>query len=253
MNFEYFTDACVACGQPVTIAVDYPRLLCGRCLLLAAEHDPAAAAQRARVEEQLRLVAELGMPPDGRTGRAAWPLRDLGREWDGYVFELFGLQVASLPTPRDYPHFRLTFEGVAEMQLVLYLRRVRYRDLPAVVEARWHPARGETVLTRGVERLRRKGDLALVERGYEMLQVHRGDRFRQLFDERGRKRGTANYTQEELRERLPLACATVARRTGRAPTQSEVAAELGVSTPTLKKYLADYRVDWHAVKQGRRA
>ncbi len=60
----------------------------------------------------------------------------------------------------------------------------------------------------------------------------------------GRPTGIRNYSRENCVERIPEACRAVVARTGRRPTQIEVAGELGVSEATLRRYLRDYRIAW---------
>ncbi len=129
MGIPYLIERCVDCGAPVTIAIDGP-LLCAKCLLDRIRDEPQADRLREEVAEQVRLVADLGVPTDGFPGMVRYELEEPFR---GYSLEMFGLQVSALPAPCPIPHYRATIKGVAETVLVLYLRRVRCTDLAAYV------------------------------------------------------------------------------------------------------------------------
>lgn len=68
-----------------------------------------------------------------------------------------------------------------------------------------------------------------------MLNRARGA-FYEFQEERGRKRGTTSYTADDLKERVPIARAAWLARHGRKPYDTELAAEIGVSEATFKRY-----------------
>jgi len=99
-----------------------------------------------------------------------------------------------------------------------------------------NPLRGETSLeVRNWQQVKRTSDLSRLMRGVEL--------FTALQSSGGRPPGGTTWTKEEFLDELPRAKAAVEKRTGRKPTDSELAAEIGVSTPTFRRYKKTFLAD----------
>jgi hypothetical protein len=84
----------------------------------------------------------------------------------------------------------------------------------------------------GLEGIKRKGDIATVAKGIDLLMA---------IDAVGRPTGTGLYTVEQFAVMFRKAWHAIQARSGKKPTQYELAAECGLSKSQLNVYLNRYR------------
>ncbi len=216
--------ACTRCGMPNAIAER--SLVCPACR--HEERDSKHAERQAR----RALFADLGMPDDAIWKRIVYPGAWEGEAWAEYSVDMFGMIVASMPDPCPWPYWRLSVPGGSgAITVQLWRRQVRCGAIPAIVEARWHPERGETIGLIGLERVAKIGDAERALRGLKLLR---------LLDQRGRKKGR-EIPPVQFAAEFEKAYKEVQALLGHRPTQYDVASEMGMGRSTLTDYLQDYK------------
>ncbi len=173
---------CSQCGEP--IAPDAPDL--DPCLFCRWEaENPRAAQRRAEALERRALKAELGMPPDAPWTR--WTVTHHGGEFDGYRHDLFGMAVSHMPSPCPWPYLTCAPRAAKSPSRNSSGCGGSTARGRAFVEARWHPARGETVGVVGLERVASEVEGKRALRALRLLRRR---------DHRGRPQGSTLLTRE---------------------------------------------------------
>jgi len=159
--------------------------------------------------------------------------------WEGYNFDLVGTYEGRNPHADHAPLFWLygsnPEEGVVRVALIAWQRRVSCQDVPAYIDARWHPAVGETVTLCGLEKTPRLPDAKRVLQGLKLLRE---------IERRGRRANSMTMTQSEFREAYPRVYKALWEREGERPSQLKVAAELGMVERTFRRHLERYNLPW---------
>jgi hypothetical protein len=137
-------------------------------------------------------------------------------------------------TPQAARAIRNDLEEVSyfPMQMVLWRRRVYYEGTPLYLEARWTPMMGETLTIQEWKKDRRKPSLDRMHKGRELLEA--------IEARGGRPLDTRHYTRDEFHAAYPGAWAEAQKRRGARPKDEDIARALGISLPTIRRYLREY-------------
>jgi hypothetical protein len=208
--------------------------ICLSCRILAAPAD-----ERKWLCDEYLPLAEAARDAGVPTGIPIWPLYGSADDingpqaWRGFRLRTLAVQVHGLPGDLDEvgntPMFRLADrEGGQSWGFVVYETAVYHEHINASLIFRSDPERGETRLeVRNWQRVERLSDLQRLMRGAEIFKaLTRG----------GRPLGGTTWTKEEFLFELPRARQKLRTRNGRKPTGSEIAAEMGISSPTFYRY-----------------
>lgn len=216
--------ACAHCGMPNAAAKR--STICPACQY--EERDP----KRAERQAQRELMTELGMPDDAIWKRIVYRGAWFDELWAPYSVDMFGMSVDHMPNPCPWPFWRMFAPGGSgAITVQIWRQEIRCGAIPAFVEARWHPERGETIGMIGLERVTSIRDAQKALRGLKLLR---------LLDQRGRKAGR-EIPPDQFNTELIKAYKQVLARLGHRPTQYDVAAEMGMGRSTLTDYLRDYK------------
>jgi hypothetical protein len=169
--------------------------------------------------------AELGIP---HNALVYWcRLREpLG--WQGYSVEVVG-PPAEPTDPPDAPRFVDMFSQQNPLTVIAWRRCVYYRGTTSYLEVLWHPETGETRELKGLDWGTTQKSLIRVHRGLRLLKAIEvyGGRPPAIEDEAFFRQLYWDAYQNVLEEK---------RRDGsKLPTKTEVAAEMLISTKTLKR------------------
>lgn len=184
----------------------------------------------------------------------------LGRK--GYFFELVGTY-ALADDPPDAPRFSLINPPLNRPQgytardehtyaldmppLIAWRRRVIYQHGPLWIEARWHPATGESLALRGLEK-----DLQLprAPQAYKNiaflkdLAPHTYQSITLLkaieVAAGGRPPGTRYYSRDQFHARYPGAVADATKRRREHVNDEAIARAFPLSLSTFYRYIRDY-------------
>jgi hypothetical protein len=215
---------------------------CLDCRLEAATADRRAWL-RDEYQPLLEAAASAGIPD----GAPIWPIYfaadddDAHKAWRGFRGRFLALQVSGLPENlRDWPNLNsirfVVGAGEASYGMLIYETAIWHERIAASLIIISHPLHGKTSLeVRNWQQVKRTSDLSRLMRGVELYTEFRASG--------GRPPGGTTLTKEEFLDELPRAKATVEKRTGRKPIDSELAAAIGVSTPTFRRYKKIFLTD----------
>jgi hypothetical protein len=176
-------------------------------------------------ETQDAVVIELGIPRRALLYQGTL-IEPLG--WQGYTVEVLGT-VAELTDPPYAPRFTDMFNQENTLTILAWRRRVYCRGITGYLEVLWHPEREDSIALKGLEWGATQESLILLHRGLRLLKaiaVH-GGRPPAIEDEAFFRQLYWDAYQNVLEEK---------RRDGsKLPTKTEVAAEMLISTKTLKR------------------
>jgi len=260
---------CANCGRQITIAVPHwlrrtgaspgprPRELhstlepwpdygdpsfCLHCRL-----ETASAKRRAWLLDEYRPLLEAAASAGIPDGAPIWPIYfaadddEAHKAWCGFRGRFLAIQVSGLPANlRDWPtlnSFRFVVDGgEASFGMLIYETAIWHEQIAASLIFISNPLRGETSLEVGNwKRVKRTSDLSRLMRGVEL--------YSELRASGGRPPGGTTWTKEEFLAELPRAKAAVEKRIGRKPTDVDLATEIGVSTPTFRRYKKAFLAD----------
>jgi hypothetical protein len=198
----------------------------------------------------------LGIPPDSPT-----VVVSVSRpfNWPGYYFDCFGTY-ATPEDPPDAPRIWLyghenggsvtpndppkasdrvfntlnLYDG-SEKVLIAWQRRVVCWQIPPWLEARWHPSTGVTIDLCMVENAKTTDTSELLSKGQLLLHT-----FRRI----GRSMGSSAIPQEEFCQQYPQAYTDLYYKSGDRPSRLSVAAHLGISERTFRRYLKKDNLPW---------
>jgi hypothetical protein len=220
---------CQECGSTIESRVE--GVLCLDCLYVRYFQTPQEAIEweeeRRRGEAIRQLKQELDIPADAHCSEFTRRGNFAGPEWNRYHLWMLGMSTGCEEWPPPWPFFKM-----GPFLYQVRIRQVYVDGLPAFIEARWHPERGETISMHGLEGIKRKRDIAAVAKGMDLLVA---------FDGLGRPSGTTLYTVEEFAVMFRKAWHTIQSRSGKKPTQYELAAECSLSKSQLNVYLKRYK------------
>lgn len=168
-EFPYLVVPCARCGVSINVVVPFrlrlaadsrgtyrgslerangfgPPELCTSCRVSAIP-----VLDRACVGDEFAryraLKADLGMPPDALCWVVEIADGGVAPYWRGFACHLLGVETTGLPWPCALPALKLTPDAdFPPVELLLYRRAAWCTGIPAVLELRWHPARGESPL-----------------------------------------------------------------------------------------------------------
>jgi hypothetical protein len=171
------------------------------------------------------VILELGIPRDAILYDLTL-IEPLG--WQGYTVEVLGT-VAELTDPLDSPRFTDRFDQENPLTILAWRRQVYCRGITGYLKVLWHPDREDSIALEGLEWGITQESLILLQRGLRLLkaiEIHGGrppdieDKatFRQLYWD-----AYQNVLEEKRRDGNKL------------PNKTEVAAEMLISTKTLKR------------------
>jgi hypothetical protein len=183
------------------------------------------------------LRAALGLPGDALVCKIlidsfdGW--QDYGYpNWQDYIYEMVGIPARPTSPPRA-PRITWRVATSHESVPVIALRRRVYcKGTPLYVEARWHPATGETLALMGLERDARQESVKRAHRGIKLLKA--------IESGGGRPFDTRYYSRDEFHAAYPGARTEAERRRGSRPRDEDLARALGISLSTMKRYLKNY-------------
>jgi hypothetical protein len=177
--------------------------------------------------------------------------RPLG--WEGWFFDLVGT-VALADDPQEAPRFWLHSpppdlpQTHVALDSGMYLkdtppilawrRRAIYQHGPLWIEARWHPATGETLTLRGLEKDWRQKSVDRARQGIKLLKAIEavgGGRPPDM-EEAAFRQYYWNAYQKVLDQKV--------RAGSKLPNKTEVAAEMLIITKTLKRNRDKYNLPW---------
>jgi hypothetical protein len=188
----------------------------------------------------LEASASAGIPD----GAPIWPIYfaadddDAHKAWHGFRGRFLALQVSGLPENlSDWPNLNslrvVVGDGEWSLGMLIYETVIWHERIAASLIFTSHPLRDETSLeVRNWQRVKRTSDLSNLMRGVEL--------YTELRSSGGRPLGGTTWTKEEFLEELPRAKAAVEKRTGKKPTDSELAVEMGVSSATFGRYKKNF-------------
>jgi hypothetical protein len=158
--------------------------------------------------------------------------------WEGYTFTAVVTDRPRdlAPTDATFSFGNLVIPGSAS--LVAYERCIAYRGTPVYLEMRWHPETGETIQLKGIEADSRHESVRRVHRGLKLVKA--------LHAAGGRPpdiEGKATFWHLYL-DAYQKVLEEKRRYSNKKPKKTEVAAEMLMSTKTLKRYRDSYDLPW---------
>lgn len=160
-------EPCIECGE--SRHSKSPKDICRWCWM--KKNHPETMRKEAIRLERIRLMQELGMPPD-----AAWKTYKYNGElfsddWAGYKIEVFGMSVGGVSYPYPWPYISLFYGDGSTGGIVtqLWQQQARYCDSGVVGEIRYHPERGYSYAIKGNILEASDDELIFARRGIEIL------------------------------------------------------------------------------------